>query len=74
MSQIVDARGLSCPAPILRARAALKNLAAGEQLTVLSSDPGSMADFPAFCRSTGDELIEQAEDGDVYRFVIRRAI
>jgi tRNA 2-thiouridine synthesizing protein A len=68
----VDARGLSCPMPIVRTAQAVKAMASGEVLEVLATDPGSIKDFAAWCRSTGNELVEQTSDGAVYRFVIRR--
>ncbi|HSO29184.1 MAG TPA: sulfurtransferase TusA family protein [Candidatus Sulfomarinibacteraceae bacterium] len=68
----VDARGLSCPMPIVRTAQAMKTLASGAILEVLATDPGSVKDFAAWCRSTGNELLEQTSDGAVYRFVIRR--
>jgi tRNA 2-thiouridine synthesizing protein A len=68
----VDARGLSCPMPIVRTAQAVKLLAPGAIFEVLATDPGSQKDFAAWCRSTGHELLEQTTDGPVYRFVIRR--
>ena len=68
----VDAKGLSCPMPIVRTAQAVKILAAGALVEVLATDPGSVKDFAAWCRSTGNELVEQSVDGPVYRFVIRR--
>jgi tRNA 2-thiouridine synthesizing protein A len=68
----LDAKGLNCPLPILKARKALKDVAAGETLEILSTDPGSVADFQAFCRQTGNELMESSQDDSVYRFLIRR--
>ncbi len=70
---VVDAKGLNCPLPILKARKALKPLASGETLEVFSTDPGSVADFGAFCRTTGNELLEQSEAEGVYRYLIRKA-
>jgi tRNA 2-thiouridine synthesizing protein A len=69
----LDAKGLNCPLPILKARKALKDVAAGETLEILSTDPGSVADFQAFCRQTGNELLESTTDDSVFRFLIRRA-
>ena len=66
----LDAKGLNCPLPILKARKALKEVPAGGTLEILATDPGSVADFEAFCRQTGNELTEQSQDGDVYRFLI----
>ncbi len=68
----VDARGLSCPMPIVRTAQVVKPLAPGAIVEVLSTDPGSQKDFVAWCRSTGNELVEQSVDGAIYRFVIRR--
>ncbi len=68
----VDARGLSCPMPIVKTAQAVKPLASGALIEVLATDPGSLKDFAAWCRSTGNELVEQTTDGAVYRFVIRR--
>ena len=68
----VDARGLSCPMPIVKTAKAAKGLAPGAVLELMATDPGSVKDVAAWCRSTGNELIEQTSDGAVYRFVIRR--
>lgn len=69
----VDARGLNCPLPILRAKKALAELQAGQVLRVLATDPGSAKDFAAFARQTGNELIEQNERPDQsYEFFLRR--
>jgi tRNA 2-thiouridine synthesizing protein A len=68
----VDARGLSCPLPIVRTAQAVKGLASGDLVEVLATDPGSLKDFAAWSKSTGNEIVEQGEDGGVYRFVLRR--
>ena len=70
--QQVDARGLSCPMPIVKTAQAIKTVPAGSLLEVLATDPGSVKDFAAWSRSTGNELVEQSADGGVYRFVLRR--
>ena len=70
--QQVDARGLSCPMPIVKTAQAIKTLASGDLVEVLATDPGSVKDFAAWSRSTGHELVEQSSDGAVYTFVIRR--
>jgi tRNA 2-thiouridine synthesizing protein A len=72
--QILDVKGLNCPLPILRARKALKDIAVGATLEVLATDPGAVKDFEAFCRTTGNELVESRLDDKVYSFVIRRAV
>jgi len=68
----LDAKGLNCPLPILKARKALKEVPSGGTLEILATDPGSVADFEAFCRQTGNELLEHAQDGGVYRFLIKK--
>ena len=68
----LDAKGLNCPLPILKARKALKDVADGGTLEILATDPGSVADFEAFCRTTGNELVEQGQDGDTFRFLIKK--
>jgi len=69
----VDARGLNCPLPILRAKKALAEMQAGQVLHVLATDPGSVKDFAAFARQTGNELVAQNELADnVYDFFLRR--
>jgi tRNA 2-thiouridine synthesizing protein A len=70
----VDARGLSCPLPIVRTALAIKNVPSGSLIEVLATDPGSTKDFTAWTRSTGHELVEQSLDAAtaVYRYVIRR--
>ena len=68
----VDARGLSCPMPIVRTAQAIRTLSTGALVEVLATDPGSLRDFVAWSRSTGNELVEQSTEGAVHRFVIRR--
>jgi len=70
--QVLDAKGLNCPLPILKAKKALKDVPAGGTLEILATDPGSVADFQAFCRTTGNEYLEQSEEGGVYRFLLRK--
>ena len=69
---ILDVKGLTCPLPVLRANKALRGMAAGARLTVLATDPASVADFNAFCRETGHALVAFSEDQGSYRFVIRK--
>ena len=71
-TQTLDAKGLNCPLPILRAKKALQGLQPGGTLEVLATDPGSVKDFQAFCNTTGTELVESSSDGKIYRFVLRR--
>lgn len=69
----VDAKGLSCPMPIVKTAQAVKTVPAGELIEVLATDPGSVKDFAAWTRSTGNTMVEQSEDGGVYRFLIKRS-
>ena len=71
--QTLDAKGLNCPLPILRAKKALKGMASGQVLQVQATDPGSVSDFEAFCGQTGNELLVSSSAGDVYTFEIRRS-
>jgi tRNA 2-thiouridine synthesizing protein A len=68
----VDARGLSCPLPVLKARKALRELPPGMTIEVLSTDPNSMADFPGFCHAAGHTLLDAREVDDAFCFVIKR--
>jgi tRNA 2-thiouridine synthesizing protein A len=68
----LDAKGLKCPMPIVRTAQVIKTIASGELLEVLATDPGAVADFAAWSRSTGNEIIASSVDGGVYRFVLRR--
>lgn len=69
----LDAKGLHCPLPILKARKALKEVPAGGTLEVFATDPGALADFEAFCRQTGNELLQHSQDDSIYRFLIKRS-
>ncbi len=66
----LDATGLNCPLPILRAKAAMKNVPSGGTLAVTATDPGAVKDFEAFCRATGHKLLESGEDDGVFHFLI----
>ena len=68
----LDLKGLSCPLPIVKTAQGMKEVESGQLVEALATDPGSVADFSAWCRSTGNELIEQGEEGGVFRFVIRK--
>lgn len=68
----LDAKGLSCPLPILKARKSLNSMATGATLKIEATDAGSVADFAAFCRTTGNELLESTQNNGVYSFLIRK--
>jgi len=68
----IDTRGLNCPLPILKAKKALADMASGQLLKVVSTDGGSLRDFQAFAKQTGNELVEQQTVGEEYIHVLRR--
>ena len=68
----LDARGLNCPLPILRAKKAINKLESGGVLKIIATDPGSVKDFEAFCKQTGNELMETSEAGDEFTFFIKK--
>ena len=68
----LDARGLKCPLPILRVKKALTNLASGQVLKVVATDPAAVADFQAFCKQTGNELLQHAEANKEFTFFMKR--
>jgi tRNA 2-thiouridine synthesizing protein A len=68
----LDTKGLNCPLPILKAKKALAEMNSGELLRVLSTDPGSMRDFQAFARQTGNELMAQEQVADEFVHVLKR--
>ncbi len=70
--QTLDATGLKCPLPVLKARRALKTVPAGGILDVLATDPGAVQDFAHFCQTTGCELLESSKTGDVLRFRLKK--
>jgi tRNA 2-thiouridine synthesizing protein A len=69
----LDARGLNCPLPILRAKKALSELASGQTLRIIATDPGSVKDFQAFAKQTGNQLLESSEANGEYIFVLQKA-
>jgi tRNA 2-thiouridine synthesizing protein A len=68
----VDARGLNCPLPILRAKKALHDMVSGQTLRVVATDPGSVRDFLAFAQQTGNEMVEHGEQDSEFWFVLKR--
>ena len=69
----LDASGLNCPLPILRAKKALSDLQSGQTLLIISTDPGSVKDFEAFSKQTGNQLLSSGEDGGKFKFVIKKS-
>lgn len=71
--QELDARKLNCPLPILRAKKALNTLTSGQTLRILATDPGSVKDFEAFAKQTGNQLMESSESNGEYIYVLKKA-
>jgi len=69
----LDASGLNCPLPILRAKKTLAGMDAGKVLRIVATDPGSVKDFEAFAKQTGNELMESGEEGGKFTFLIKKA-
>jgi tRNA 2-thiouridine synthesizing protein A len=72
VSTTLDYKGLSCPLPIVKTAVAIKGLQPGELVEVLATDPGSVADFTAWSKATGNPLLEHTSDGTIHRFVIQK--
>ena len=72
-TQTLDTKGLNCPLPILKTKKAIKGLNSGDTLEVLATDPGSVKDFDAFCKSTGNKLVTSSEADGVYSFIIEKS-
>jgi len=68
----LDLKGLSCPLPIVKTAKAFKDLQPGDLLEVLATDPGSVPDFNAWSKATGNQLLEQTQDGGVFRFLLKK--
>jgi tRNA 2-thiouridine synthesizing protein A len=73
ISTTVDARGQSCPGPLVTLHRALRTAERGDLLELLATDPGARSDVPSWAKLSGNELVESGEDGGVLRFVIRKA-
>ncbi|HUW75502.1 MAG TPA: sulfurtransferase TusA family protein [Gallionella sp.] len=68
----LDTRGNNCPMPILRTKKAIAGLSVGNVLKILASDPGSVKDMEAFCRQTGNELVQTQQESGIYTFMVRK--
>ena len=73
IDKTLDARGLACPMPIVKTAQLMKTMASGETLEVISTDAGSVKDFAAWSRTTGNALLESSSDAETYRFLLRKA-
>ena len=70
--KLLNVKGMSCPLPVLRANRVLRDMAPGERLRVLATDRAAVADFQAYCRETGHDLLAWSDEGGVFSFLIRR--
>jgi tRNA 2-thiouridine synthesizing protein A len=72
MNAELDARGLNCPLPILRTKKKINELTSGDVLKVIATDPGSVKDMEAFCRQTGNELVQSMQEDGCFTFIVRK--
>ncbi len=72
IAKALDLKGLSCPLPIIKTAKAMKELAPGELLEAFATDPGSVSDFKAWSKTTGNPLVESTEDGGVFHFILQK--
>ena len=72
LARTLDCKGLSCPMPIVKTAQALRQLAAGNLIEVLATDPGSVKDFAAWSKMTGNALVESTQEGVVFRFLLKK--
>ncbi len=74
MDRVLDAKGVSCPIPVIKTRLAINEMDVGEVITVLATDPASAIDIRHFCNITGNSLLDSDTDGGVYTYVIRKDV
>ena len=72
VTKVMDLKGLPCPMPVVKVSKGIKEIEIGEVIEALSTDPGSLADFPAWARTSGNEILKTEQDGDMIRFFIQR--
>jgi tRNA 2-thiouridine synthesizing protein A len=72
ISKTFDLKGLACPMPVVKVSKGIKDVAVGEVIEAVSTDPGSLTDIPAWARTSGNEVVKTEQDGDVIRFYIKR--
>ena len=72
ITQQIDARGLNCPLPILKAKKAIASVSTGEVIKILATDPGSVKDMQAFCSQTGNELLESNQEDGAFVFLLKK--
>jgi tRNA 2-thiouridine synthesizing protein A len=70
--KVMDLKGLACPMPVVKVSKGIKEVEVGEVVEAISTDPGSLTDFPAWARTSGNEIIDTQQNGDEIKFTIRR--
>ena len=72
VEKVMDLKGMPCPMPVVKMSKGIKDVAIGQVVEALTTDPGSLADFPAWARTSGNEIVKTDQDGDVIKFYIKR--
>ena len=72
IDQTVDVKGLSCPMPMMKLAKAMKGIKSGQVIEMIGTDPGTKSDLPNWCNKTGNQILEQSEEGGVFRFVVQK--
>jgi len=72
VDKVMDLKGLPCPMPVVKMSKGIKEVEIGQVVEALTTDPGSLADFPAWARTSGNEIVKTDQEGDVIKFYIRR--
>ena len=72
VAKVMDLKGLACPMPVVKVSKGIKEVAVGEMIEAISTDPGSLTDIPAWARTSGNEVVKTEQDGNVIRFFIKR--
>ena len=72
--KVMDLKGLPCPMPIVKVSKGIKEVEVGQVIEAISTDPGALADFPAWAKTRGNEILETVQDNGVFKFYIKRAV
>jgi tRNA 2-thiouridine synthesizing protein A len=73
VDKVMDLKGLPCPMPVVKVSQGIKQLEVGQVIEAISTDPGSLTDFPAWARTSGNEILKTEQEGGVIKFYIKRA-
>ena len=72
VDKVMDLKGLACPMPVVKVSKGIKDIEVGQVIEALTTDPGALADFPAWAKTSGNEILKTDQDGDVIKFYIKR--